>query len=237
MDGVNMKTLFNIIALATFCGIASAAVVTVEGDIQIIDSIFKHNIDETYLVGMDVSVYRGGVPPVDVSEWTGSSATGTNWNLSYLFATTDTNDGIWTFTNTGSTAITKMVLDAFGTTMIGGFGQSNAVFDIIDFPPGSDPEPFKLTPGSELGGFTLLSGSPVVTAKGAVALAGDAPLGDLYRWLEFDFSGLGSGLGQNESISFKIDSDKITPVPLPATVFFFGSALMGLLGFKRKKLM
>lgn len=146
-----------------------------------------------------------------------------DWSLSYNKATNSTFAGQWTFTNNGGAAINTIKLDAFSV---------NAVFDKDIFSKG--------TPGSNFGFFLLSSNTentsaPDAVFNGIVSVGGNTPVGDLYRWLTFDFTQV-SGLAGGDSFKFIIDSDSVAVVPLPGAFYLFMSALFGLFGVNRKSL-
>ena len=194
--------------------ISNAFAVTINAPIDqsvlTIQAVIDHEITAVDLTGMQVIV-----DGKSAAEWNGTSANGDGWGLNYFGA--DTSGGIWRFTNNGSSVINTVILDAFG---------GDAVFDNI----------FGLSPSTEgsFSGKFDYNGPAVVEFLGPVKLASSsAPIGDLFRGIEFDFSGTG-GLLQDESFSFVIDSDQFAPVPVPPALMLFFSGLLGLLGLKRK---
>jgi len=114
-------------------------------------------------------------------------------------------------------------------------GSANLVFDVLSNING--------TTGSSTGNeFDVTSfhgaSSTNITAtySGQVALIGDAPVGDLYRYLNISFNPV---LDQYDDIDFKADTDKVSglraPVPEPATMLLFGAGIAGLAAVSRRK--
>lgn len=90
--------------------------------------------------------------------------------------------------------------------------------------------------------FTVTSGGDpydiTATYSGLIGVAGAAAVGDIYRYLHIDF-GQTAFIGQATSaLRFLQDTDNladISPVPVPAAAWLFGSALLGFFGFSRRK--
>jgi hypothetical protein len=192
--------------------ISSAYAVTVDSD-EVIKEILNHIIDGSDMVGMDVTV-----DGASTTKWDGVlAAAPSGWKLEYTG--TDTRGGIWKFTNDSSASVNTVKLDAFG---------ANAVFD-WEFDFGSEG-----TEGSKAGDF-IYNGPADTEFTGPVKLVGSlAPVGDLYRWLTFDFTGAG-GLSAGESFEFTIDSDEFSPVPLPPAAILLFSGLLGLTGLRYRQ--
>jgi len=145
------------------------------------------------------------------------AATGTGWVLS---ESGDTYGGSWNLNNTRNSGMSKLVIDA---------GPGNTVFDIDWSGYG--------TAGSA-NGWTFSSSTSfniIATYKDLVALTGNNPVGDLYRFLILDFT---DASGMNSSMSYIADTDNIkfagdiNPVPLPAAAWM-GLALLGGFGALR----
>ncbi len=194
------------------------AVVLNPEPIQIVKEITQHNLNATEMAGMEVFVNN-----TSSAKWDGTSASGAGWELS--FRGTDTLGGRWKFSNNTLASIDVVKLDAFG---------ADAVFDRLLSPNGTE--------NSDRGSYVYIQGAgPDVKDEfsGAVVLDGlPAPVGDLYRWLSFDFTDAG-GLLQGQSFEFIADTDKflaVSPpskVPLPPSVILLFSGLLGLMGLKR----
>lgn len=193
--------------------LSSVFAVTLAPADQIIQEIIDNEIDGSDMAGMEVSV-----DGVLVGTWNGtSSSPSDDWKLTYTG--TDTKGGYWGFTNTAQTSVNTVMFDAFG---------ANAVFDWEFI------FPIEGTENSGAGDF-VYSGSADTEFTGPVKTTGSsAPVGDLYRWLTFDFTGVG-GLSAGDSFEFIIDSDKFAPVPLPPAVVLLFSGLLGLACLRHSK--
>lgn len=195
--------------------VSSVFAVTLVPD-QVIQEIINQKVDGSEMVGMEVTV-NGASTAV----WNGTTASDADWELTY--DGTDTSNGRWKFTNNSSTPVDTIMLDAFG---------ANAVFDweFIFMQEGTE--------NSGAGQFLIhepLPPLPDHEFSGAVAVTGSAiPEGDIYRWLTFDFTGVG-GLSENEYLEFTIDTDKFAPVPLPPAAVFLFSGLLGLVGLRQRR--
>jgi len=195
--------------------ISSVFAVTLNPEpIQSVKEITQHNLNATEMAGMEVFVNN-----TPSAKWNGTSASGTGWELSYRGS--DTLGGRWKFTNNTLASIDIVKLDAFG---------ADAVFDQLLSPNGTE--------NSDRGSYAYIqSTGPVVKDEFSGAVKIDdlsAPVGDLYRWLTFDFTDAGSLL-KGQSFEFIADTDKFSAVPLPPSVILLFSGLLGLMGLKRNR--
>jgi len=194
-----------------------AAVVVADHNITSIDDFLKGS----QLRGMNISVTFSD-DSTSSDFWNGSDITRTDWKLSYNG--TNTLSGIWKFTNSSSMLVKSVVFDLI---------KSNAVFDKTHFNQGPS------TTGSKSGGFSIAGGLAPLQFEhsftGTVGLNGAAPIGDLFvKLLINDFGKQPDGsLNNASSFSFIADTD-LAVVPVPAAVYLFGSALLGLFGVKRR---
>lgn len=182
--------------------------------------------------GMLVTAYFGAVSETIV--WNAYSATvgavyGTGWSM---METGDTFGGQWFLANERHSNLTRLVIDA---------GAGNSVFDTRAI---GDVEG---TTGSARGmDFTVTSVTAVdadeiinVTYHGSVGLGANAPVGDLYRYMDITFS---DGLDYGTLLGFNADTDNILfagdiqAVPeATSTLGSFGVAFLALLGMARRR--
>lgn len=168
-----------------------------------VTAFFGNGSSQT-LLWADAGFQSGGVSAAD-------------WSLNM---TGDTFSDNWTLNYSGNSYIDRILIDA---------GLGDSVFDTT-FNGATG------TNGSALGrDFTLVSSSSALditaTYFDAVALTGDSPVGDLFRYLDIDFT---NSAGFRGSLVFKADTDNlrfggdITPVPEPEALVLLG---LGLLSF------
>jgi hypothetical protein len=162
----------------------------------------------------------------------GKATGGTGW---WLAEVGDTFGGRWTLQNPNFLGMTRLLIDA---------GVGDTVFDRTSPSPG--------TAGSGSGwDFAVVSGTGddrldiLATYRDAVGVAGNAPVGDLFRRLDIEFIG---GTGYRSSVSsymdlvFIADTDNlkfagdITPVvPEPLTMLSSFLAVGALGGYIRRR--
>lgn len=171
---------------------------------------FSNNTSET-VTWLDLGGLSGG-------------ATGTGWSL---FETGDTWDQNWTLTSTGA-QIDRLFID-------GGVGDTvfDTYFGGVTGTTGSAlGKNFSVTGG--LGAYDITA-----TYRDAVALTGNAAVGDLFRYLDIDFTTSAFGSGTT-TLTFITDTDNlkfggdIAAVPEPSTYILLGSGLMGLAWVRRR---
>lgn len=183
------------------------------------------------MAGMKVQVFFQDAGS-ETATWaiTGSAsgaATGTGW---FLTESGDTSSAPWILVNVSARNISRVLMDA---------GSGNAVFDTyFSNQSGTDHSAlgsdFRVTSGAD-------SLNIIATYRDQVALTGQAPVGDLYRYLEISFPDTPFAAINKFHFNAATDSLRITgdlqPVPLPGAWLLLGSALLGLagMGLRRRK--
>ena len=206
------RNFFSILFVGIF-NISTGFAVSLPAPLQVVTAVTEHQISARDMAGMKITV-NGTATTL----WDGASASGTGWELTYTG--TDTWGGVWKFTKSGFGSVNTISFDAFG---------ADAVFD-KDWSPNG-------TVNSQTGSFVYRSGPDNVDTSfsGLVMIDGaSGAVGDLYRYLTFDFTGKG-GLDIGESFEFTADTDKVSAIPLPPAMILFFSGIVGLIGLKRRK--
>lgn len=227
-----MKTLLLCLAFITiFIGIPEqvyATSVTVNFDSGVtfwaIPAV-KDDANGASMSGMNVTFYwqdSAGFSHVDTGTWTGSGDEG-GVSLSFglvqfsLSEKGDTFSGIWTLSKVATLShITRILIDSF---------PANTVFDTY-FSGGVGTSGSGLGSNFQIISTTGLVGDIVATYRDLVKVDGNAPVGDLYRYLDIAFPdsvGFRSG-----TLEFTADTDPIANVPSPGTILLLGSGLLGL---------
>jgi hypothetical protein len=213
-----------------------AYTVTVNFDPGVIQSIpgVAQSSNGATMAGMEVQTHREGMagqPLDDISIWqaTGPESGEIPPNIYFLSESGDTFVSEWAMGYLGTAShLSKLTIDAF---------KGNTVFDTsFDEEEGNTG-----TLGSGLGKtFKVISyttdyglSDVVVTYRDQVAKEGNAPVGDLYRYLDIEF--VGGFRGMPGILEFIADTDSIilTPVPPTAWLFGLGLAVLGLATRKR----
>jgi len=185
----------------------------------------RDNANGGSMAGMNVTFYwqdSAGFSRVDTGTWTGSGDDG-GVSLSFgvvqfsLSESGDTFSGIWTLSKVATSShITRILIDAF---------PANTVFDTY-FNAGVGTSGSGLGSNFQMVSATGLVGDIVATYRDLVNVDGNAPVGDLYRYLDIAFPdsvGFRSG-----TLEFTADTDPISNVPSPGTILLLGSGLIGL---------
>ena len=159
-----------------------------------------------------------------------------------LFESGDTYYSPWTLTSTTAN-LQSIVLDGL---------PGNTVFDIKWDVDKNLPDGTEGTTGSMFGwnfevfSITNFTGNMKVTYSNKVYLPkklypehGGLPVGDIFSRLTIDFTdtafGTAATSGNPAVLTFRADTDKMTPVPEPATLLLFASGLAGLVAVGRRR--
>ena len=202
----------------------------VAGTTQYIESI-DHNATTDGIAGMELTAYfTDNTSETAYWESTGgliNGAYGSDWALT---ASDGTSFNEYTLINSGSSAISYIRLDGFsGNTVFDAGTQNNTPNSAIGWP-------FSI---SDINNpyYDLIT----VTYVDDVALVGEAPVGDIFRYLNIDFTpGISDpGFGSNSILEFAIDTDTVVhtnvTVPEPITAMLLASGLFVLFVSRKKK--
>ncbi len=216
-----MCTLIASLAMST----ANAATVTVNydaGTLQDTTAITNYATTGANMDGMNLEItYGDGTSTSALWGNTGISSGVATWTGGFLELIGDSFYSSWNLV--AQTGISSILLDA---------AIGNSLFDTtFDNSLG--------TVGSAAGrDFSVTSASAdyniTATYIDAIGVAGNAAVGDIYRYLFIDFG----QTAYTGTLGFLQDTDNlrdISPVPVPAAAWLFGSALLGFFGFSRRK--
>lgn len=232
------NTCFRVSGIATglmavfgFAGTAGAGLLDVQYDPGLLNttpSISEFSTTGADMVGMEVTANftDGGS---ETAIWTDTSpdaggAFGTGWSLSVAG---DTLISEWSLMNEFAFGIDSLFIDA---------GAGDTVFDI--FVESDHPS----TPGSSDGLEFFPTGDEpsvdfVATYSDHVALDGEAPVGDLWRNLEIDFTSP-PGLIEGTELTYIADTDNtgpLTPVPEPTGMALLAMGVTGMVLRKKSR--
>lgn len=238
---MKFKHMCFVLAALSLCAVADRAVAlpittgTTSGQVFSTTSITSADAKGSSMLGMSVTATFGnGNIPASVMTWSdlGSGVFGVknnDWSLT-INPNTSTFNSIWTLDVADNSifSITELTISGLG-------GKS--VFDIF---PSTETtigsalgKPINVDPNTNLN-LSLVS----AMYSNAVAINGQAPLGDLYESLTITFGNPG-GFGSADIFRFKTDTDnvdtRLNPVPEPATMLLFGTGIIGLAAFRRNR--
>lgn len=214
----------SLLFIANFSVVNAASVTIVKdaGTLQNTTALAGFATTGADMDGMGLGItYGDGTMTSAIWGNTGISSGNAQWGGGLLELIGDSFVSPWNLI--AQTGITSILLDA---------GLGNSLFDTTF--GGAEG-----TVGSALGAdFSVVSSSTdydiTATYIDAIGVNGNTAVGDIYRYLLIDF-------GQRAftgTLQFIQDTDNladISPVPVPAAAWLFGSALLGFFGFSRRK--
>jgi len=183
---------------------------------------------------VNASIFNNGsFETGDLSGWTDNSTTGSSSvvtnSVSYGGTNYSATDGSYFVELTADSSLSQNISWAAGETM-----SFDWAFLAFDYDPYFDSS-----------FFSVFNGASLVKA---LTLADVASVGDYGEtiWNTFSYTFVNAGAGQmtfgvsnlgDNAFSSKLLIDNVSPsaVPVPAAVWLFGSALMGLFGVSRRK--
>ena len=120
-----------------------------------------------------------------------------------------------------------------GEIVDGDSGEVDLVSDFLGFVPANPTIGFYFQLNDPL--FQAVYGGPFSTAPGGDDNAGAFPLIGLPNWYAISFAALAQGENEPDELgTYLVAGIAPSPIPVPAAVWLFGTALIGLLGMRRK---
>lgn len=235
-----MKKIYNALATIGILTLSTSAMAdsitptisTSEGTTIYITELSALEVSGADMAGMLITAAFADGSSSDATWMAGDGnaggASGTGWSLDFTTYSTWNNDWALELINDTDFAMTGLKINAL---------PGNTVFDIVF----NTDDAFAMnTPDSYNGRAIEQVDGPsglTVAAEYTNQVAFDGKVyGDLFAVMMLDFGGDNGGLISGDKLTFWTDTDNIVnPVPIPGGVFLFGSALLGLFGFKRSK--
>ncbi len=236
----NILLAFAVMALVVGAGNANALTVNyVPTPAQTTTGVDNFATTFDMMVGMSVEVTWGNLSTTDFT-WSspGGLAGGVSDSNGFTLGSIgDSFSSSWALAPNNTYVINSIFIDA---------GTGGTVFDVwsgsTGTPNSANGHPFSVT--SITGNFDITA-----TYSGGVQIGSAAPVGDLYRYLNIDFTStainvLGGNyqgyFGANDLLSFRADTDnlelgEIDPVPEPSTMLLMGAGILGLVAYNRKR--
>jgi len=182
-----------------------------------------------FSVGANAATITNG--SFETGDFTGWISTGTGNNVTPNEGSTD---GIYAASFNGGEVVGNGTLSQSFTTVIGNTYLLDLDYGVFGVPTNSIPNTQSLRV-ELIGGSTLLSqiltdtgSNPNVFTTYSFGFTADSTSTTL------SFTDL-TTLSQSASTDFVIDNVSVSPVPVPAAAWLFGSGLLGLIGAARRK--
>lgn len=183
--------------------------------------------------GMEVMVtYDNGT--TESSTWlttlsNSGSAVGNGWSLQINNGSTyeySSKFAPWEFTVDQGINISSFLIDA---------APGYTIFDTNAF---NEPNTPSSSNGGEFKYYNMFDpNQTTVTYSGLISIAGQTPIGDIYRYMNVDFASAISDV----TLTFSADTDSVdslitAAVPEPSTFFLLGVGMLGITRMYRKKI-